>query len=404
MDYTAFCNALSKCPTPAHYVKYASEKLLKNGFVEIREDEDWSSLPEKFFVVRDEREIIAVNKKNTRKGIIVCSNSDFTMFKTKPNTINENVGVDLVRVAPYGSGSWYTWLDRDLKVAGRLLYKDPTTNSIKTTTFQSDDPVAIIPTLAIHLNSPFPLNLEEHFSPIISLSSLSRNDSPIPEHLSKQSPCLVRLISQLTSIPLENILSFETSFIDAKKPSIFGVGKDMIASPGLSQLSGSILSLESFLKAEPSSTTNILAVFDNACIRSNLRCGANSDLLSRVISSFGNSSFLSRSKVIVTVPSVADNPNFDQNIRCVPGKGITLNYPLQQPGFFYQILRMSNIPFQEPSQRMNSVSLDFCIDNNLNVSPISIGVPILGLNSIRESCMLKDLDQLSSFLNNVFSL
>ena len=55
-----FLKFLDECSTQFHFCAYARSELLKSGFVEITENEEWQFLPKKSFFIRDEREVIAM--------------------------------------------------------------------------------------------------------------------------------------------------------------------------------------------------------------------------------------------------------------------------------------------------------------------------------------------------------
>ncbi len=64
-------------------------------------------------------------------------------------------------ISPYGGGLWRTWFDRDLSVAGQVIFQRG--QCIHHTLIDVGRPVLFIPNLAIHLEkdrNKFELNTE----------------------------------------------------------------------------------------------------------------------------------------------------------------------------------------------------------------------------------------------------
>ena len=72
-------------------------------------------------------------------------------------------------VMTYGGGLWHTWFDRDLSLAGKIVYQDG--EKLTSKLWKSSRPLLKIPNLAIHLKTDrnkFEPNTETELRPILS--------------------------------------------------------------------------------------------------------------------------------------------------------------------------------------------------------------------------------------------
>lgn len=50
MNSDEFLSFIDKCPTQFHFCAYTRSELLKFGFTELKEDQEWSEIPKKAFL------------------------------------------------------------------------------------------------------------------------------------------------------------------------------------------------------------------------------------------------------------------------------------------------------------------------------------------------------------------
>ncbi len=120
---------LDQSPTPFHAVSSMSEMLLDAGFSPLAEAEDWSlQQGGKYFVTRNGSSLIAfvVGTDSLAEGGIrmagAHTDSPCLMVKPQPELLNNQyyqLGVEV-----YGGALLNPWFDRDLSIAGRLIYSD----------------------------------------------------------------------------------------------------------------------------------------------------------------------------------------------------------------------------------------------------------------------------------------
>ena len=120
---------IKESPTALHAVNTVKKELENAGFTEVYESNPAAFSDGKaHFVIRGGSSIIAFKGRASDGGfVITASHSDSPCFKIK----DELSGASYVRLATekYGGMIHYTWLDRPLSVAGRVVVK--TTDGVK---------------------------------------------------------------------------------------------------------------------------------------------------------------------------------------------------------------------------------------------------------------------------------
>lgn len=123
-----FVQFLRNTPTQFHVVRECVKQLTAAGFTRISEKESWEGKVKpsgRYFFTRNETSLFAFAVgDNYKKGdgfAIVAAHTDSPSLKLKPISKQESKGHMMLGVETYGGGKFYTWADRDLAVAGRLI-------------------------------------------------------------------------------------------------------------------------------------------------------------------------------------------------------------------------------------------------------------------------------------------
>ena len=235
---------------------------------EISERDAWTLKPGgKYFFTRNMSAVcaFAVGGAYVPGAGFVCvgAHTDSPCPKLKPNTKSTAERFLQVRTQNYGGGLWYTWFDRDLGVAGRVVVKKRD-GTVTHELLKINRPVMRIPSLAIHLNremnNGFAVNFQQHMAPIIAdatesalgAGSVPKADEPEPKKLKESSdsprhhPVLLELIADELRCDVGDVADFDLQLCDVQPSTIGGARNEYIFSGRLDNLSSCYASLGKF--------------------------------------------------------------------------------------------------------------------------------------------------------------
>lgn len=123
-------------------VETVKNQLNANGYKELKFSDSWTLEKNgKYYVTKNDSAIFAFvlgDKSPAETGFkIIAAHSDSPCFRVKPNAeIKSEKGVVKLNTEVYGGPILYTWFDRPLSVAGRVILKgkdvlNPITRIIK---------------------------------------------------------------------------------------------------------------------------------------------------------------------------------------------------------------------------------------------------------------------------------
>ena len=394
-------------PTPFHAVEWMARTLECRGFIRLEEEEEWS-LEEgnDYYVTRNGSSMIAFTYPPcAEKGYtIVGAHTDSPHLRLKPNPLTTSAGVKRLGVEPYGGVLLNPWFDRDLGLAGRVVYLEGGTR--KEMLININRPVAIIPSLAIHLdreaNSSRSINAQTDIVPIIATGAVDFERfllSQVQEHT-----------DDLT------LLAHELSFYDLQKGSFVGVEEEFIASARLDNLLSCYIGLQAILET---SYPMMLSFMDHEEVGSESHVGAGGTFLEetlRRIAGEGYSTLIRRSLMVSCDNAHAQHPNF-------PAKHESEHAPLLNAGLaikinsnqryatssrtmgrFVQCAKALHVPTQTFVTRSDmgcGSTIGPITSTKIGIETIDVGVPQLSMHSIRELCGTKDAHGLFRILTHI---
>lgn len=394
-------------PSAHHTVDSVKRALLAEGYTELCE-----SNPEAFsdggkhFVIRGGSSIIAFKGKGD--GFMICaSHSDSPCFKVK----DELAGARYTRLATekYGGMIHYTWLDRPLSVAGRVVVRTPT--GVKGVLVNLDKAALTIPSVAIHLNRG--VNDGYKFNPATDLL-------PLLGTAEAKGALMTALAAQANAKP-EDIISHDLYLYNAEEGRVIGINDELVLAPRIDDLGCVYASLRAFLDAPDSTSVSVLAVFDNEEVGSETKQGAASTFLDMTLSAIaGNrySSMLHNSFMVSADNAHAIHPNhpelYDGTNAPHLGGGVVVKYNANQryttdaisDGIFTTIAERAGAKLQKFSNRADMVggsTLGSISNTRVSVSTVDIGLPQLAMHSATETAAVSDLTDMVKVLTALYS-
>ena len=405
---------LDTSPTPYHAVHNMAARLDKEGFERITERETWSLKPEtRYYVIRGGSSLITfvnAQQKPANTGIrMVGAHTDSPCLKIKPQPEIVKNGYLQLGVEVYGGALMNPWFDRDLSIAGRVIYLD-SEDEIHHTLLDYREPIAVIPNLAIHLdrdaNKNKTVNPQQHLPTIIS----THDGDTKPDF---RDMLLTKLKEDQPEINPQSILDFDLCLYDSQPPQILGLKHEFITSARLDNLISCYIGLCALIDSK-SSLPSMLVCNDHEEVGSQSAVGAHGPFLRSVFQRWCGSiedyqQAVDRSMLISADNSHGIHPNYadkhDQNHGPLLNKGpvIKINHNQRYAtnsmtsAIYRQLCDQNNIPFQVFVNRTDlacGTTIGPVTASEIGVQTLDVGVPQFAMHSVRELCGVHDVDYL----------
>ena len=237
----------------------ARRMLLAAGFCELYEDGPWElAKGGRYFVTRGGSALAAFICGDAREGYkIAASHTDSPALKLKASPALAEGGVTRLNTESYGGGLYYSYFDRPLRLAGRVVREE--WGALVSHPYVSDFFVTL-PSLAIHLNR----DANKSFSP----------------DFQRDQPFLSLGTAQWDKIA-GGAAAFDLYAVPAERPYLWGADNEFLSSPRIDNLVSVYASLASL--TEGAEGMCVAACLDNEEVGSLTRQGAGGDFLSAVL-------------------------------------------------------------------------------------------------------------------------
>ena len=410
MSYTNnLIDFIQSSPTAHHTVRTLKEALIKDGFTEVFENDPKAfSDGNKHFVIRGGTSLIAF--KGQGDGfVITASHSDSPSFKVK----SEMSGTSYVKLATekYGGMIHYSWLDRALSVAGRVVVK--TDSGVKSVLVNIDKPAFVIPSVAIHFNRG--VNDGYKFNPAVDLLPLVGTSSAKGLFMDE--------IAKSAGVNTSDIISHDLFLYNAEQGRVVGINDELLLAPRIDDLGCVYSSLEAFLASSGAKSVSVLAVFDNEEVGSETKQGASSTFLDMTLKAIAGdesryNAMLYNSYMVSADNAHAVHPNHpelsDGTHAPILGGGVVVKYNANQryttdaisDGILTAIASSANVKLQRFSNRADTLggsTLGSISNTRVSVSTVDIGLPQLAMHSATETSAVSDIEDMIKLLTELYN-
>lgn len=401
---------LNNSPSSYNAIDSIKKILDENHYVELDERDAYAlDKGGKYYIIRNGSSVMAFNVGNNLENPslqLTASHSDCPSFVLKPNCCSYEGGYFKLNTEVYGGVTFYSWLDRPLSIAGRIIYRED--GSVKSCSYKYDKPFCLIPSVAIHMNREVNTNL--NLNPqvdMLPMVSLEKGD----------------ILSFLKEDSGKDVLSYDLFLYPVNSAYLWGKNDEFITGNHLDDLQCAYNCLMGFIDSFNDNNINIYCCFDNEEIGSSTRQGADSDFLFTNLNRICNSlnidyyRLLARGFMLSCDNAHALHPNHNEKHdalnRPSMNKGIVIKHETRaytsdglSIGYLKDLLERHDIPYQYFANRSDSrggSTLGNISNNHSSMLSVDVGLAQLAMHSCVETAGNLDNDYMVKAVKAFYS-
>ncbi|QMU96256.1 M18 family aminopeptidase [Microbacterium esteraromaticum] len=405
-------------PSSYHAAEEVARRLEDAGFTRLDETAEWpTQAGGRFVVVRDGAAIawaVPADAAAITPVHVLGAHTDSPGFKLKPKPTTGSRGWLQAAVEVYGGPLLNSWLDRELRLAGRLALADGRV------VLAATGPLLRLPQLAIHLdrgvNDGLALDKQTGTQPVWGLGDAESAD-------------ILAELAASAGVDPADIRGFDAVVADAARGAVFGKDDAFFASGRLDDLASVHAGVVALIEAsaDASGVIPVLAAFDHEELGSESRSGAAGpfleDVLVRVYASLGADATEQRRAFAASWHLSSDvghsvHPNYphkhDPVVQPLLGSGPILKINANQR---YATDAVGAAAWAAWCDTAGVRSQEFVSNNavpcgstigpitatRLGIRTVDVGIPILSMHSARELAGVSDLYDLSRVARAFFA-
>ncbi|ERG64437.1 aminopeptidase [Agrococcus pavilionensis RW1] len=405
-------------PSSFHAAAEVARRLQEAGFTSLDETDAWPETAGKHLVVRDGAVIAWVVPQGasaTTPVRVFGAHSDSPGFKLKPQPTTGRLGWLQAGVEIYGGPLINSWLDRELRLSGRLVLDDGSE------ALADSGPLLRLPQLAIHLdrgaNDGLTLDKQAHTQPVWGLGAPESAD-------------LLAELAASAGIDASRIRGYDLTTADAARGALFGKDDVFFAAGRLDDLvsvHAGVVALATAADGFDGDHIPMLAVFDHEEIGSATRSGAAGPFLEDVLERIGLALGADRGERMRALASSwcvssdvghSVHPNFaekhDPVVQPLLGSGPILKinanqrYATDGTGAaawhgWCEAAGVSSQAFVSNNTVPCGSTIGPITATRLGIRTVDVGIPILSMHSARELAGVSDLFDLARVAEAFFT-
>jgi aspartyl aminopeptidase len=412
---------LRASPTPFHATRSMVRHLLAAGYRQLDEREPWHcESGGRYFVTRNGSSIVAFHlgrQPLSESGLrLVGAHTDSPCLRIKPQPELQRAGFWQLGVEVYGGALLAPWFDRDLSLAGRVTYR--TAGRVESQLIDFQRPIALIPSLAIHLNreanNGWKINPQTELPPLLAQVA-SGEQRDFRDLLAEQ-----LILEHGTTA--DSVLDFELSLYDTQAAAVTGLDNQFISAARLDNLLSCHAGLQALLSS-PGEQNCVLVCTDHEEVGSSSACGADGPMLEQVLRRLLPDAdefvrVIQRSFLISADNAHGLHPNYldkhDENHGPAVNGGPVIKINSNQryatssetAGFFRHLCLNEEVPVQSFVTRSDmgcGSTIGPITASRLGIPTVDIGVATLAMHSIREMAGSHDLAHLVKVLGAFYA-
>ena len=367
----------------------------------------------KFYVTKNDTALFAFRigtKPVVETGFrIIAAHSDSPCFRIKPNAaIKSGDGLVRLNTEVYGGPILYTWFDRPLSIAGRVILCGGDELHPQVRLIKIDRPLLQISHLAIHFNRAVnegnPLSKQKDMLPIIArVNEQFETDN-----------MLIKIVADELNVAQTDIIDFDLILYDTTAPCTFGLNNEFISSGRLDDLSMVHAALEAITDNVNPEQTCVVAIFDNEETGSCTKQGAGSPVLSNVLQrivEYQGGKYedfciaIAKSFLVSADNAHAYHPNYNEKYDPTnhPALGggpcIKVNANCKymsdahSAAIFKKLCDEAQVPsqyFVNHSDVAGGSTLGNILTGQIDIEGVDVGNPLLAMHSVRETGAISD--------------